>query len=103
MSVESADDLAAFFNPDDFGEAASWTPQGGSAASVNCIVNRETEHGYAGDMPVKNTVTTLRLADASLPSGADEGDAVTVRSLDFTVRSIEPDGTGVSVVRLERV
>lgn len=40
MSVESAADRAAFFNTDEFAEAASYTAPGGSPVSCVVIVDR---------------------------------------------------------------
>ena len=37
MTIESADDLSDFFLTDDFGVAASYTPDGGSASTVNVL------------------------------------------------------------------
>ena len=37
MGIESADDLSDFFLTDDFGVAASYTPDGGSASTVNLL------------------------------------------------------------------
>lgn len=40
MPVESAADRAAFFNTDEFAEAASYTPPGGSPVPCTVIVDR---------------------------------------------------------------
>ena len=54
MAVESAADRAIFFNVDDFGTAASYTPSGGSAATVNGIFDNdfvEVDAGGASGLP----------------------------------------------------
>lgn len=40
MAVESAEDLAAFFDPDEFAQAATYTPSGGSAVDCDVLINR---------------------------------------------------------------
>ena len=41
MAVESADDRAVFVDVDDFGSAATYTPSGGSASTVNGIFDND--------------------------------------------------------------
>ena len=39
--VVKADAVAVFANPDEFGESLSYTPDGGPAATVRCVVDRK--------------------------------------------------------------
>jgi len=52
------------------------------------------EFGMAGTGPV------LRIASADVPTVA-QGDAVAVGSANYTVAAVEPDGTGVTLLRLQ--
>ena len=48
MAVESAADRAIFLDVDDFGTAATYTPSGGSAATVNGIFDNDFVEVDAG-------------------------------------------------------
>jgi len=44
MAVESAADLAAFFDPNEFAETVTWTPKaGGGSSSVDLILDQKAE------------------------------------------------------------
>jgi len=102
MAVESADDLAVFFDADDFGTAASFTPSGGSASTVNGIFRNvffEAEAGGNVGVAMQDPIFICRTADVS---GVAEGDALTVSGTAYTIRVVEPDGTGVTRLMLEK-
>lgn len=102
MAVESADDLAVFFDADDFGTAASFTPSGGSASTVNGIFRNvffEAEAGGNVGVVMQDPIFICRTADVS---GVAEGDALTVSGTAYTIRVVEPDGTGVTRLMLEK-
>jgi hypothetical protein len=102
MAVESADDRAVFFNADDFGVAASFTPSGGSASTVNGIIRNvyfEAEAGGNVGVSMQDPMFICRTAD--VPSVA-EGDALSVSGTAYTIRVVEPDGTGMTRLMLEK-
>lgn len=104
MPVESAADRAVFVNTDDFGVASSYTlAAGGSASTINGIfdaayaeVEVETEIGITSTGPA----FICRTAD--LPSGYGAGDSIVIDSTTYKVRVFKPDGTGMSVLKLEK-
>jgi hypothetical protein len=90
MTPALAADLAALFS--DFGVPAT---VGGVAVTAIFDNNYAEALGYtAGAKPM------LLLATAGVPDVA-AGDAVVVGSVSYTVAGIEPDGTGLTVLRLE--
>ena len=99
MAIESAADRAVFVA--DFGEAVSWTV-GATAHAMTAIFHNGTamSDGFEGP-PVLNRRATLSMAAASVPVGGGEGDAVSVGGVGYLVKSVEPDGTGWCLVRLE--
>lgn len=103
MAVETADDRAIFFSVEDFGVAASYTKIGGNAQTINGIFDNEylAEDAGAG---VVFAVTQPRFLcrTSDLPSGAGEGDAITISAVAYTVKVIESDGTGISTLVLEK-
>ena len=103
MAVESADDRAIFFATDDFRSAATYTPSGGSASTVNGIFDREYFAADAGgtvDLAIEQPRFVCRSADVS---AAAEGDALLVNSTNYLIKVVEADGTGVTTLVLEAV
>ncbi|WP_425065616.1 head-tail joining protein [Reyranella sp.] len=99
MSVESADDRAAFIA--DFGVDITWA---GAPATFLGIFERpavSTEDGYGAGGT--DRVPKLLCLESSLPAGADEDDAVSVagEAVAYACARILPDGTGFCVVELK--
>lgn len=101
MAVETATELAVFFDADDFGVAATYTPSGGSPATINGIFDNEFFEVEAGGeiaVAMEQPRFTCRTSDVST---AAEGDSISINSIAYTVRVVQSDGTGVTVLVLE--
>lgn len=101
MAVETATERAIFFDTDDFGVAATYTPDGGSPTTVNGIFDNEFfEVGAGGEVAVamEQPRFTCKTSDVS---SAAEGDAITINSIDYIIRVVQIDGTGITVLVLE--
>ena len=106
MAVESAADRAGFFA--DFGEVDEagdpllrWTV-GAVTVGVSGHFHRGSVRIEAEDgAGVLNSRATFHCALEALPLLAATEQAVTFGSTAYTVKSIEPDGTGLVVVLLE--
>lgn len=87
------DDISALLR--DFGTSVTLP----SAAVITAIF--DADYVAVGDMAVESSgpVLTCRTADVS---GLSLGQSVTIDAQAYTVRSIQPDGTGVTVLRLEK-
>jgi len=59
----------------------------------------EAESGFG----VQNSRATIQCRESDIPVGGAVGDAVTFRGAAHTVKSIQPDGTGMAIVTLEEV
>lgn len=102
MAVESAADRAAFVSADDFGESITWTV-GVTPSTLSVVADAGAAHVDDGESPgVLDAHAALLCVADDIPAGGGQGDAVTFRGVAHTVRSIEPDGAGMSLVRLER-
>lgn len=102
MPVETADDLAIFVSVDDFGSAATYTPVGGSASTVNGIFDNDIVEVDAGGnipMAIRQPRFLCRTQDIS---GAVDGDALVVNSTNYTIRVVDHDGTGMTTLVLEK-
>lgn len=101
MAVESAADRAIFFEVDDFGTAASYTPSGGVAATVNGIFDNdfiEVDAGGGVGVALQQPRFLCRTADVS---SASEGDALVINTVNYTIRIVQDDGTGITTLVLE--
>lgn len=103
MPVESAADRAAFLDAGEFGEVLAWTV-GVVTTSIVGIPNtgalRLDQQDGAG-MIGRHASVLVSVDD--LPVSASVGNAVLFRSTAHTVKAIEPDGTGMALVRLEEI
>lgn len=101
MAVESAADRAIFFEVDDFGTAASYTPSGGVAATINGIFDNdfiEVDAGGGVGVALQQPRFLCRTADVS---SAAEGDALVINTVNYTIRIVQDDGTGITTLVLE--
>jgi hypothetical protein len=102
--IEDADDLAVFFDPDVFGEVAAYALAGGGGADVAGIYADAQTAAAGGAWPGVSTVTPVfTVAAAALPPGAAQGDQLTRSGgLLYRVLDIQPDGSGLVRLLLER-
>jgi len=99
MAVETADDRLVMLA--DFGEAATFTPAGGSSSAITVIFDNAYEAVDTGggvSFAVRQPRVTARTAD--LP-GVSEGDTLTIGGTAYVIRIVMPDGTGITELMLE--
>lgn len=102
MAVESATDRAIFVNVDDFGVVATYTPSGGASSTVNGIFDNdfiEVDAGGGVGVALQQPRFHCRTADVS---SASEGDALVVSGTNYTIRIVQDDGTGMTMLVLEK-
>jgi len=103
---ELTDTIAAdlddvFFSGSGFDEAVSYTPDGGSAASINVIWDDAFETVEFGDEGEVRAVQPACFAKASDISGDTDGDTVVRNSTTYYVtRKLGAEGSGDAVVLL---
>ena len=103
MAVETAADLAVFFDTDDFGVACSYTlAAGGGPTTVNGILEREyVDLSVDVEVDIASSGPAFMCAETDLPSGYGAGDTLVIDSVTYKAREPQPDGTGVITIRLE--
>ena len=102
MAVETAAELAIFFEPNDFADVATYTPLGGSPVNLNGIFDNESrETDAGGNVTIVMPEPRFHIRTSDAPN-AEEGDALTVRGVDYTIRISHEDGTGTTMLVLER-
>lgn len=102
MALPIADDLAAILNVEEFATAATYTPSGGAGVTINGIFDNETVPVETGGfVPVHEEQPrfTCRTQDVSNISDAD---TLVLNAVTYNVRAWVHDGTGVTVLQLEK-
>jgi len=98
------EDLSAFIDEDDFGISATLTPSAyphPSSKTATLSVIFDMQYVEAGNISGNRPVLTCSTANLAA-AGIDVGARVTVLGNEYVVKVIEPDGTGISVLILER-
>lgn len=92
MAVESAADLAALFSTDDFAVAATYTPPGGGTAqSVNVILDQGARLERGGEEQKVIRRRELRALKSAFTTAPARGGTFVVGGTSFTVRAVEDD------------
>lgn len=103
MALPIADDLAAILNVEEFAQAVTYRRKDGLGESaINGIFDNETipvETG--GFVPVHEEQPRFTCRTADVPNIA-ETDQLVVGAVTYVVRAWVHDGTGVSVLQLEK-
>lgn len=103
MAVESAADRAIFLDADEFGIEAEWEIPGEWPSTVKGIFDNDyLAVDLEANVAVASRDPRLLCATADLPEGHGAGDTVTIDEVVYKARNFEPDGTGMTVVQLEK-
>lgn len=98
MAAESDADRLDFFDSDDFGVTASF---GSPTGDVAGILDNEADYRQAGPRGpmVENNVPVFWCRSSDV-SAVASGDTVTISGVSYKVRRIQPDGTGITQIKL---
>ena len=95
------DDWGVFFS--DFSDLAHWQTQEGEFADLDGIFNPAHQISLSGDtVGVSSIAPVLTVAESQIPATAAQGDDLEIRSVNYRVSDIQPDGAGLARVILER-
>ena len=97
MSLEQ---LAEFFEVDEHGTAANYTPSGGSASSITVIFRHDYYLEDVGNVGVETQQAVITVQTSKVP-GIAHGDLIEIDSTNYNVVGVRPDGTGISEIVLE--
>jgi len=101
MALESASDLAGYFETDSHGSSATITING-SGSSINVILNKEyfaIDPGLGMEVEGTQPVATGRSSDMT---NVEIGDTIQISSITYNIVNVQPDGTGVTALVLEQ-
>jgi len=98
MAAESSTDRAAFFGVDDFGVAALWK----GATTVNGIFDNEFFDALTdSEVPIESAQLIFVTRSADIP-GAVHDDSLVIDGTTYAVKGVQPDGTGLTALVLEK-
>lgn len=92
-------DWDVFMDTGDFADSASWETQEGEFADLEGIFQETAEAALDG---VSAVLPVLTVAESAIPATAAQGDDLEVRGRNYRVSDIQPDGSGMARVILER-
>ena len=105
MVIPFDSDLAFMLSVNDFAVSATLTPVASSPAALRGIFdNALEEHETDGAIPVimETPIFTCRSVDISAVASAMDGASLVVSGTLYIVREVTDDGTGVSLLHLEK-
>lgn len=97
MPLPLTSDLASIFDADDFAVAVTY-----DGGTINGVFDNETVPFDGGGIVVHQAQPRLTCKTADVPSIA-EGQQMTIEAVDYEIKAWIHDGTGVTVVQLERI
>ena len=98
MPVESDIDRAIFFNAEEFGVVATFVSLPGEPEVTGIFDDDAVQIGE-----VQSSDPTLHCRSIDLPAGAVDGVRLRVAGVEYFLRNPQPDGTGLTVLQLEKV
>lgn len=97
MTAETAEDLTAFFDTADFAVTATYN----GATPVNGILDTAYVEAPAGIGGIQSSQPVFLCRTADVPSAA-HGQTLVVGAVTYKLVGVEPDGSGTTILRLER-
>lgn len=101
MAVESADDRAIFLSVDDFGVSAIFTHNRVASTISGIFDNDFVEVDAGGGVPFAMQQPRF-LARTSDVSTAVEDDTLVISNATYKIKVVQPDGTGMTNLILEK-
>ena len=98
--VETDDDRTAFLA--DFGQAATYTPSGGTASTITVIFDNDyIDVDLASTVAFATQQPKVVTKTISVPNAA-EGDVLQIDGVNYVIRVVMNDGTGMTEMMLEK-
>jgi hypothetical protein len=95
--------LGRFFDPADFADTAIWDVLAGSTVSIDGIFETGREVALSGNSSgISAVLPVLTVSAQAIPDGGVQGDDLEIQGVNYRVADIQPDGSGLTRVILER-
>ena len=104
MGIESGADRQIFLDSNEWGSAATYTPMGGGVASpIQGLFDAAyTDINLGLEVGVASTGPRILVATSNLINGGRQGDQFVIAGVNYSASSLEPDGTGMTNVKLKK-
>lgn len=86
----------------DFGQSATYTASGGSATITGIFDALYYDAAPGGEVVFASNQPRFVCRSADLPATASQDDTLVTGSVTYKVRNLEPDGTGITILVLEK-
>ena len=96
------EDFSIFFDTNGFGEEFTYNPNVGSSLTLVGIFDAGFYAAPGGEVAVASSQPQIQYETAKIPDAPIYGETVTYKGRDYTIVGIEPDGTGVTTLILEK-
>lgn len=96
MAIDFASDLSEMFSDDDHGVSAVF----GGDTIYGILDNAYEDVLAGGTVPFAMTYPHFSCRTADVPA-VSNGSTITINSIAYTVRNVEPDSTGMTLLVLE--
>lgn len=102
MPIEDDDDRRLFIQEDDFAVPVSWN-RAGQVFTFPALFDSEYSllSSPLIDAGIEGATPQIHCCGADIPAGADHDDVVTVKGKTYAAVEFKPDGTGMTIVRLQ--
>ncbi len=87
------ENLAGFFNADEFGIAATWSV---GPAAVTVIFDR----AYLRQLGLMDGTSPMAMAELASMATVAQGQTLVISGTTYTITGVEPDGTGLVLLHL---
>ena len=104
MTIETDADRLLFLDLDDFAVTATYTPvTGGASTSVKGIFDAASAAIEVGlEVSISSTSPQFHCRTSDLTNGGKQRDTFVISGVTYKAKDVQPDGTGMTVVMLER-
>lgn len=103
MAIETATEFAAFVSTDEFGVVATYRSIDGSSTSINGIFDEPFEAvDVEAGAPIGSRRASFECVSSDLPASAAQCDEIDIGANSYVIAEIEPDGTGMTVLTLDK-
>lgn len=97
------DDWGVFMSPEDFGDRVFWETCEGESAEMEGLFQASREVVLPGDgVGVSALMPVLTVPESAIPETASQDDDVEIKGRNYRVADIQPDGSGLALIILER-
>ena len=103
MGVETDVDRLQFLDLDEFAVEAAYTPLAGGTSTIKVIFDAAANEIDLGlQVAIASAAPQVVVRTSDLSNGGRQGETFVIEGVTYKAVDVSPDGTGFSVVKLEK-